>query len=102
MDDVSDIGEGTDVGDSSASSLTAGKRDSSPCSSPVASANGLATVLRIVTGLSPDCSVCFLLSEATGTSPVNALSSASVKFPFSFFGILLCFLCYYYGQSMHC
>ncbi len=39
-----------------------------------------------------------LLFKAIQTIEVAVRS----KFPFSFFGILLCFLCYYYGQSMHC
>ena len=99
---VSVAGDETDVCDGLSSSLTAGKRESSPCTSPVISADGLFPLLGAMTGSCAVCSFFFTLPEADGSTPVKALSSASVKFPNSFFGILLCFLSYYYGQSMYC
>ena len=98
--------EGDDAGacvcDSTAFSSGVGKRESFPCSTTVASANGLFSSLGANEELCSVCSCCSLLSKAIGDSEMNDLSFASVKFPISFFGILLYFLCYYYGQSMHC
>ena len=99
---VSVVEDNAGACDGLASSLTEWKRESSPCTSSIISADGLVSVLGATTDSCVVCSFCLTLPEADGSTPVKALSSASVKFPNSFFGILLCFLSYYYDQSMHC
>ena len=41
-------------------------------------------------------------TENKQLSPLKLNVKRTMIIGFAFFGILLCFLCYYYGQSMHC
>ena len=89
---VSVVEDNAGACDGLASSLTEWKRESSPCTSLVISADGLFPSFGATEELCPVCSFCSLLPKAIGDSEMNDLSSASVKFPMSFFAILLCFL----------